>query len=154
MRNLLKLWTLIPIKTKKDFKISLPLRTQLFLQEPFLLKVTDELAKLKCQVKQRSAAQDSIQALPKLHQKKPIYENNIWLWNKQQIDQSRYSIRYLMKQTLCKKNCLKILQSTPSNRTPLPSDTNCQGTEFLPCNVLCFNSLIGQPRYPTMTTKL
>ena len=42
---------------------------------------------------------------------------------------------------------------TPFNRTPKPSHTNCQGTKFLQCNVLCFISVIGQPRYPTMTAK-
>ena len=53
---------------------------------------------------------------------------------------------------------IKVLQSTPVNRTPFnrtpsPSNANCQGTEFLHCNVLCFTSIIGQPRYPTMTAK-
>ena len=42
---------------------------------------------------------------------------------------------------------------TPFNSTPLPSDTNCQRAEVLYCTVLCFTSIIGQPRYLTMTEK-
>ena len=45
------------------------------------------------------------------------------------------------------------MQSTPVNLAPLPSDTNCQGTKFLNCNVLCFVSIIEQPDYPTMSAK-
>ena len=42
----------------------------------------------------------------------------------------------------CKKFDLLVLRSTPIKRTfngtSSLSDTNCQGTEFLHCNVLCF----------------
>ena len=46
-----------------------------------------------------------------------------------------------------------LVSRTLFNWTPLPSNTNCQGTEFLHCNVLCFTSIIKQPLYPTMAAK-
>ena len=45
------------------------------------------------------------------------------------------------------------LVGPPFNRKPSPSDTNCQGTEFLFYYVLCFTCIAGQSRYRTMTAK-
>ena len=61
--------------------------------------------------------------------------------------------RYFTKIFLINLLQLSPVNLTPFNRTLLPSETNCQGTEFFYSNILCLTFIIGQSRYSTTTAK-
>ena len=67
-------------------------------------------------------------------------------------------MQFFPPQTLAIFDLFILIHSTlvnqiPFNRTPRHRTQIVTKMKFLDCNVLCFSSIIGQPRYPTMTEK-